>query len=167
MKILLSFYPPAWQRRYRREVEAHLAEERFRVGTAASLLAGALDAWMYPQWTPAAPEPDGEPTMAKTTRYGQLVICENRAPESAGLMIGVSLVVTAVAVVLDKLLGDHMAIDALLLSAFFIALTIASAPQLGAQLKPYSRLARIALVIATCVGWYAFFLVVMAVASAI
>lgn len=166
MKFLLNLYPPAWQRRYRREVEAHLAEEPFRVGTAASLFAGAVDAWMYPQWIPTAQEPEGEPAMTKSTRYGQLVFCEDKAPESAGLMIGVSLVVTVVAVVLDRTLGDHMAIDALLLSAFFIALTIASAPQMKVQLKAYSRLAKAALVAACCVGWYAFFLTVLAVANA-
>jgi hypothetical protein len=50
MKWLLGVYPRAWQRRYRKEVEAHLLSEPRNLRTALDLIAGAIDAWLNPRW---------------------------------------------------------------------------------------------------------------------
>ncbi len=77
-------------------------------------------------------------------------------------MIGTTLVLTGVGMALDKAFGDHMMIEALLHSTFFIALTVSSR---STFLQPYSRAARNGIVVLGCLGWYAFFLVMNVVAK--
>ena len=52
MKWLLNLYPPAWRRRYRREVEAYLELEPPTLRTALDLIAGAIDARLNQSWIP-------------------------------------------------------------------------------------------------------------------
>lgn len=154
MSWLLALYPPAWKRRYRREVEAHLRSEPAKLRTAVDLIAGAIDAWRNPDSIPdttTAPETD----MITASRCSSIDISARDAGYSAAWMIGVTLALTVVATLLLKTLGPHPASQALLHSAFFIALTISSRTT---YLKPYSWAARNTMIGLICVGWYAFFL---------
>ena len=162
MKCLLHLYPPAWKRRYRREMEEHLQKELPRFRTALDLIAGAIDAWLNPQWIPEAKNAGGEKTMITASRCGPADISAADAGRSAAWMLGVTFALTAVGVALDKTVGDHFAIEALIYSSFFIALTVSSHETF---LKPYSRAARSVVIAASAVGWYGFFLVVGAIAA--
>lgn len=156
MSWLLTLYPPAWKRRYRQEVETHLRSEPASLRTAVDLIAGAIDAWRNPDAIPSAPR-DPETDMITASRCSSIDISARDAGYSAGLMIGVTLLLTVLATVLNRTVGPHVAIDALLHSAFFIALTISSR---ATYLKPYSWAARNTMIALVCAAWYAFFLTV-------
>ena len=166
MKYLLTLYPEAWRVRYRAEVEAHLEAEPFRIATALDLIAGAIDARMNPEWIPAttevAPHPGGQPMSLQT--FGALAFSRDDARRSTAWMIGTCLVLTAIGVTLDKTLGDHALIDALLYSSFFIALTVSSR---DVALQNCTRTARIATMALVSLGWYAFFLAVIGIGTLI
>jgi hypothetical protein len=46
---LIRLYPPAWRRRYGRELAELLAAQPMSFRTAVDLVAGAVDAWLNPQ----------------------------------------------------------------------------------------------------------------------
>ena len=54
MTWLIKLYPPAWRRRYGRELSDLIAAQPASVGTAIDLVAGAIDAWFNPQSSTAA-----------------------------------------------------------------------------------------------------------------
>lgn len=62
---LLKLYPPAWRRRYGRELSDLIATQPASFGTAIDLVAGAIDAWLNPQSSTAAmaADPTGEGAM--------------------------------------------------------------------------------------------------------
>ena len=49
MTWLIRLYPPAWRRRYGRELAELLAAQPASFRTAVDLVAGAVDAWLNPQ----------------------------------------------------------------------------------------------------------------------
>jgi hypothetical protein len=159
MSWLLKLYPPAWQRRYRRELRAHLETEPAKLRTAVDLIAGAIDAWRNPESIPTTAAGQ-EARMITAARCTSADISTADAGRSAAQMIGVTLFLTVVATALDKTVGPHYTIDALLNSAFFIALTISSR---STYLKPYSWAAKSSMIALMCLGWYAFFLAVSAI----
>ncbi|MEM9529742.1 MAG: hypothetical protein AAGA23_02360 [Pseudomonadota bacterium] len=157
MKWILKLYPPSWRARYGSELAEHLSQEPFRLRTAADLLAGAADAWFNPGNIPKTNEPQGVSLMIKAARCCSSEFSTKDSLKSAGLMIGVTLILTAAAVTLDKTIGDHYAIQALTYAAFFIALLVSSNLT---YLRPYSSTARYAIIGFGSVGWYLFFLAV-------
>jgi len=164
MKWLLNLYPPAWQRRYRTEMEAQFDADLPAFRTALDLLAGAVDAWLHPEWIAESRPTTETETMLTASRCGSPDISTADALRSAGWMIGLSLALSAIGVYLDKTLGDNLPTNALLHSAFFIAFTVSCTHTF---LKPYSRAARNVIAIGGSVGWYLFFLSVGALAAAI
>ncbi len=66
MTWLLKLYPPRWRRRYGQELTELMAAQPFSVGTAIDVIAGAIDAWVYPQLSTAdraTPDTRGEAAM--------------------------------------------------------------------------------------------------------
>lgn len=55
MTWLVWLYPPAWRRRYGRELSALIAAQPASFRTAMDLVAGAVDAWVNPQTSTALP----------------------------------------------------------------------------------------------------------------
>lgn len=49
MTWLIRLYPPAWRRRYGRELADLISTQPASFGTAIDLVAGAIDAWLNPQ----------------------------------------------------------------------------------------------------------------------
>ena len=49
MTWLIGLYPPAWRRRYGRELAELIAVQPMSFRTAVDLVAGAVDAWLNPQ----------------------------------------------------------------------------------------------------------------------
>ena len=54
MTWLLKLYPPGWQRRYGKEIAELIAAQRFSLGGAVDLMAGAVDAWLHPELAASA-----------------------------------------------------------------------------------------------------------------
>jgi len=57
---LIKLYPPAWRRRYGRELAELIATRPASFGTAIDLVAGAVDAWLNPQSSTAAVAADAK-----------------------------------------------------------------------------------------------------------
>ncbi len=157
MRWALWLYPASWRRRYGAELADHLANEPFRLRTLADLLAGAADAWFNPNNVPRETETQGASVMIKAVRCTSSEFSKGESLRSAGLMLGVALLLTTISVTLDKTFGDHFAIEALSYAAFFIALLVSSN---GTYLRPYSSTARFTIITAGSIGWYLFFLAV-------
>ncbi|NNE09531.1 MAG: hypothetical protein HKN20_13300 [Gemmatimonadetes bacterium] len=159
MKWILSLYPAAWQKRYRRELALHLEEEELPVfRTSLDLIAGAIDAWRNPGEIPITAEAGGERNMITAARCGSLEISRDEGMKSAALMLGITFVLTAIGVFLDKTYGDHAMFDALIFSSFFIALSVSARLT---YLKPYTARARNVITLLIVPAWYLFFLGVM------
>jgi hypothetical protein len=60
---LIRLYPPAWRRRYGRELAELIATQPASFSTAIDLVAGAVDAWLNPQSSTVAADTQGEKMM--------------------------------------------------------------------------------------------------------
>jgi hypothetical protein len=69
---LIGLYPPAWRRRYGKELAALIATQPASFGMAIDLIAAAIDAWLHPQSSTAAPAGDAKGAEAMVPRMLQL-----------------------------------------------------------------------------------------------
>src|SRR5688572_8186787 len=60
MTWLLKLYPRQWRQRYGREFEELMAKQPRSLGTVVDVVAGAIDAWIYPQSSTASPVADSK-----------------------------------------------------------------------------------------------------------
>ena len=145
MKWLLCLYPPAWQRRFRKEVELHLKESGASgIRTALDLMAGAVDAWRNPG---SIPEPEGATKMrVLVPGTCSAAISRGDAVKHALATIGITLGLVISCLVIDQVFGEFAPVKALMLSSWMIAFMFASR---WTHLKVYSPAAQnvIALVV--------------------
>jgi hypothetical protein len=95
---LIRLYPPAWRRRYGRELADLIATQPASFGMAVDLVAGAIDAWIYPQSSTAVAPTDAKGAGAMVSQMLQLR-CAGHGPDvtkadkmkAAGIVIGGSL----------------------------------------------------------------------------
>jgi hypothetical protein len=100
---LVNLYPPAWRRRYGRELADLIATQPASFGTAIDLIAAALDAWLNPQLSTAATAADAKgagamvPKMLelKCAGYGATVTKADNLKAAAIVIVG--SLVTAIA----------------------------------------------------------------------
>jgi len=69
---LIKLYPPAWRRRYGRELAELISTQPASFGTAIDLVAGAVDAWLNPQSSTAAMAADAKGAGAMVPKMLQL-----------------------------------------------------------------------------------------------
>ncbi len=98
MTWLIRLYPPAWRRRYGRELAERLATQPASFRTAIELVAGAVDAWLNPQSSTVAmtADPKGEGALiAKMLKLRDIgngsTYTREEALKAAGVMIGGTL----------------------------------------------------------------------------
>ena len=72
MTWLIRLYPPAWRRRYGRELAELLAAQPRSFRTAVDLVAGAVDAWLNPQSSTAVTTTDAKGAGAMLPKMLQL-----------------------------------------------------------------------------------------------
>ena len=72
MTWLIRLYPPAWRRRYGRELAELLAAQPTSFRTAVDLVAGAVDAWLNPQSSTAVTTADAKGAGAMLPKMLQL-----------------------------------------------------------------------------------------------
>ena len=165
MSALLRLYPRAWRERYGAEVEELLAAEPRTLRVWLDLIAGALDARMNPQWTPATKPEGGHETMSTfLSSCGRASYPPQQQRKSAFLMLAASLALVLVYFALNATLGESVFLQALLYATFNIALVLSSIPTF---LHNYSPRVRAALVALGVVSSYAFFLGVTMLADRI
>jgi hypothetical protein len=100
---LIKLYPPAWRRRYGRELAELIATQPASFGMAVDLIAAAVDAWLNPQSSTAAAAANVKGAGAMVPKMLQLK-CAGYGPnvtkadnvKAAAITIGGSLV-TAIA----------------------------------------------------------------------
>jgi hypothetical protein len=69
---LIRLYPPAWRRRYGRELAELIATQPASFSTAVDLVSGAADAWLNPQPSTAATAADAKGEEAMVPKMLQL-----------------------------------------------------------------------------------------------
>ena len=75
MTWLIRLYPPAWRRRYGRELAALLAAQPMSFRTGVDLVAGAVDAWLNPQSSTAVMTTEAKGAGAMLPKALQLRSC--------------------------------------------------------------------------------------------
>jgi len=161
MTSLLRLYPRAWRQRYGEEVAALVAAEPRSFRLTLDLIAGAIDAWMKPQWTPATSPAPASPSGGQHNMRSMFRMCSRSGftreelAQSAGWMIGGSLGFVAIALVLQFWFGQTLLSQTLLYSSYPLALILSGQCTL---LKSYSRAARWIMISAMLALMFLFFL---------
>jgi hypothetical protein len=95
---LVKLYPPAWRRRYGRELAELIATRPASFGMAIDLVAAAIDAWIHPQSSTAAAAHDANGAGAMVPRMLQLkcagygpIVTKADTLKAAAIVIGGSL----------------------------------------------------------------------------
>lgn len=164
MTWLLRLYPRAWQRRYGEEVAELLASEPPSLRLLVDLIAGAIDARLNPHWTPVSTSGGGAEAMDTFLRScAGCRLSVKDSPRSSAWLIGVSLASVLLALSLQFTVGRSPFSMALLLAGFPIALLVTA--HQSVEPKPYSRAARMILLIGSIIAIYGFMLVVAFIAE--
>lgn len=102
MTWLIWLYPPAWRRRYGRELSELITTQPGSFGTAIDLMAAAIDAWLNPQSSTIAPDAKGAGTMVsrmlqlRCAGYGTNVTAADSRKAAAVTIVGtLALVLSA------------------------------------------------------------------------
>ena len=101
---LIKLYPPAWRRRYGREMAELIASQPASFGTAIDLVAAAVDAWLNPQSSTAtaAAGSKGEGTMIaerlrlRCAGYGAPVTAKDGLKGAAFIIAGTFVLMLAI-----------------------------------------------------------------------
>ena len=126
MTWLIRLYPPAWRRRYGRELAELLATEPASFRTAVDLVAGAVDAWLNPQSSTAAmaAHPKGEAMVPKMLKlrcagYGSDYTVGD-ALKAAGVTIGGTLALVLALTWAMARYGENPYLESLLLVSWLV-----------------------------------------------
>ena len=126
MTWLLALYPPRWRRRYGDELRALIGSQPFSLHAVIDLMAGAIDAWLEPQKIRMQPDAGQEGvtmigTMMKLgcTGSGERVTRQD-AWKGAAVMLGGTLLLTALWMALRVRLGDRTYVTAFSAMAFLV-----------------------------------------------
>ena len=127
MTWLIRLYPPAWRRRYGRELAELVAAQPASFGTAVDLVAGAVDAWFNPQSSTAAVAADAKGTGAMVSKmlnlrcagYGSNVTTAD-ARKSAAVTIGGTLALVAVLTGAISLYGENPYFESLMAMGWLV-----------------------------------------------
>ena len=126
MTWLLALYPSRWRRRYGDELRALIDAQPFSLHATIDLIAGAIDAWLEPQKLSMQSDEKEEGvamigTMMKLgcAGSGERVTRED-ARKSAAVMLGGTILLTALWMALHIRLGDQTYVDAFSAMAFLV-----------------------------------------------
>jgi hypothetical protein len=127
MTWLIRLYPPAWRRRYGRELAELLAGQPRSFSAAVDLISGAVDAWLNPQSSTAAS--DGHvkgagvmlPKMLQLRCAGHganVTAADNR--KAAAVVIGGTLVLVLAVMAAIARYGKNPYLDSLLTMGWLV-----------------------------------------------
>jgi hypothetical protein len=163
MTWLLKLYPPRWRHRYGAELGDLIAAQRFSIGGALDLLAGAVDAWIHPELVaPTTSESKGEVVMIaralrlKCAGYGPDITSSDKR-KSAAVMIGGALLLTLLWLGAQWPFPQNAYLDAVGPMAFFLPLLLSSR---YTSLKGRSARAQAVLIVGLGAALTVFFLLV-------
>lgn len=164
MKWILRLYPPEFQRRYRSEMETQLSPDLPKLRTALDLIAGAVDAWRNRDLVSQPLPKEGDYDMITASRIdGHEDVTTADGMKGAILAIAVTLLLVAIGVFLDKVLGDNAFASALMFSSWLFGMALAAR---NTFLKPYSVQAKNVITITVLAAAFLVFLIVFIFAQA-
>jgi hypothetical protein len=126
MTWVLALYPPRWRRRYGDELRALIGAQPFSLHAVIDLIAGAIDAWLEPQKIPMQPDagPKGVTMIGTMMKLGCAGSGERGtrqdAWKSAAVMLGGTLLLTALWMVVRVRSDDRAYVDAFSAMAFLV-----------------------------------------------
>lgn len=126
MTWLLALYPPRWRRRYGDELRALIGSQPFSLHAVVDLIAGAIDAWLEPQKISMQQDAGQEGvtmigTMMKLGCTGSGVrVTREDARKSAAVMLGGTVLLTALWMAMRIRFGERTFVDAFLGMAFLV-----------------------------------------------
>ena len=127
MRWLLALYPPRWRHRYGEEFRALVASQPVSLHSTIDLIAGAIDAWLEPQRSTMQPAAAGKEkgviTMTSILKLGcseGVNVTRADTRKSIIVMLGGTIVLTAIWMALHVRLGDQTCVDAFSAMAFMI-----------------------------------------------
>jgi hypothetical protein len=124
---LIRLYPPAWRRRYGRELAELIAVQPMSFRTAVDLVAGAVDAWLNPQASTAVTTTDAKgagavlPKMLQLRSGGQgpdVTVADSL--KAAAVTIGGTLALVAVLTGFIKIYGKNPYFESLLAMGWLV-----------------------------------------------
>ena len=145
--VLVHLYPRAWRDRYGPEMTELLASQRLSLRTVTDLVAGAIDARLAPQRV--APQLEGATPVIKRTVCNPAGVSKEEQWRSAAWMVGGSLVLVAVASILNWRIGPNSLSEGLMYSSFPAAVALSSE---CTYLRRYSGAARKTMAIGTAIA---------------
>jgi hypothetical protein len=124
---LIRLYPPAWRRRYGRELAELLAAQPMSFRTVVDLLAGAVDAWLNPQSSTAVTTTDAKGAEAmvprmlqlKSAGYGQDVTAADSF-KAAAVTVGGTLALVGILTAAIKIYGKNPYFESLLAMGWLV-----------------------------------------------
>lgn len=148
---LIRLYPRAWRQRYGQEMRELLAAQKPTLRTFADLVAGAVDARLNPQGTPAnrAGSKQGAGHMVKAFRCAPEGVSMSDQWRSAAWLVGGSVVLMLIGVALKLQIGSNSLSEGLMYAAFPASLMLSSE---CTYLKRYSTAARTVMSVGGAVG---------------
>jgi hypothetical protein len=124
---LIRLYPPAWRRRYGRELAELLAAQPASFRTAVDLVAGAVDAWLNPQSSTAVTTADPKGAGAMLPRMLQLKsggygpdVTRSDSLKAAAVTIGGTLALVGVLTLAIKYYGKNPYFESLMAMAWLV-----------------------------------------------
>jgi hypothetical protein len=124
---LIRLYPPAWRRRYGRELAEMLAAQPMSFRTGVDLVAGAVDAWLNPQSSTAVTTTDAKGAGAMLPKMLQLRsgghgpdVTVADSIKAAAVTIGGTLALVAVLTGATKLYGKNPYFESLLAMGWLV-----------------------------------------------
>jgi hypothetical protein len=124
---LIRLYPPAWRRRYGRELAELIATQPASFGTALDLVAAAIDAWLNPQSSTDATPIDARGAGAMAPKMLKLR-CAGYGPDvtgadslkAAAVTIGGSLALVVALMGAIKLYGKNPYLESLMIMGWLV-----------------------------------------------
>jgi hypothetical protein len=161
---LIKLYPPAWRRRYGRELAELIATQPASYGMAIDLVAGAIDAWIHPQSSTAAAATDAKGAGAMVSKMLQLKSAGHGATvtkadnrKAAAIVIGGSLLAAIAYMWATARYGRDAYVESLFLVSWLVFVAFS---------QPYTTLkGRPALVQAVLIGGQAAVVIAIALAA--
>ena len=122
---LVWLYPPAWRRRYGRELSELITTQPGSFGTAIDLVAAAIDAWLNPQSSTTAADAKGAGAMVSSmlqlrcAGYGANVTTAD-ARKAAAVTIGGTLALVVPALWAQAQYGSNRYLESLMLVSWML-----------------------------------------------
>ena len=129
---LVKLYPPSWRRRYGEELKELIGAQPRSLGLVIDILAGAIDAWIYPQSSTAVSAPaDAKGGMTMVGKMLQLrcagagpIVTTTDAVKSGSVMVGGSALLVLVWMWVRLRFGGSPYMNALMPMTYFVPLLI-------------------------------------------